>query len=204
MAAPTKKRATYQDVLDAPEHVVAEILNGVLYLSPRPGARHTRATSKLGIEVGASFDGGGRGGPGGWFILDEPELHHGEDIVVPDVAGWRRDRMPAIPDAAYFTLAPDWVCEALSPSTAKLDRAEKLPFYAAFGVPHLWLVDARERTLEVMRLHEGKWLLLGIHRDDQRVRVEPFEALELDLALLWEGVPPLPTRASEGALEYTY
>jgi Uma2 family endonuclease len=203
MAAPTKKRATYQDVLDAPEHVVAEILNGVLYLSPRPGARHTRATSTLGGELCGPFD-RGRGGPGGWFILDEPELHTGEDIVVPDLAGWRRERMPVIPDAAYFTLAPDWVCEALSPSTAKLDRALKLPCYAAFGVQYLWLVDARQRMLEVMRLHEGKWLVLGVHQDDQRVRAEPFEAIELDLALLWEGVPPLPTRASEGALEYTY
>jgi len=201
MAAPTKKRATYQDVLDAPEHLVAEILNGELHVSPRPGARHARATTILTSELVGPFD-RGRGGPGGWFILIEPEIHHEDDIVVPDMAGWRRERIPALPDASYFSLAPDWVCEALSPSTEKFDRAEKLPFYASLGVQHLWLVDARYPTLEVMRLHQGKWLLLGVHCDDQRVRVEPFEAIELDLALLWEGVPPLPTKASEGALEY--
>src|ERR1043165_5917732 len=145
MAAPTKKRATYQDVLDAPEHVVAEILNGELYLSPRPAKPHASVTSGLGGEL-YGFD-RGRGGPGGWLILDEPELHHGDDVVVPDLAGWRRERMAGVDEAAYTTLAPDWVCETLSPSPERLDRKDKLPFYAAFGVRHIWLTSARQRTI---------------------------------------------------------
>ena len=201
MAAPTKKRATYQDVLDAPEHLVAEILNGELHLSPRPGGPHTRVTSALGGALFGPFD-SGRDGPGGWLILDEPELHHRDEIVVPDLAGWRRERMSSVSGAAYFTLAPDWVCEALSRSTEKLDRADKLPFYAAFGVRHVWLISARNRTLEVLRLHEGHWLLVGVHHGDQRVRAEPFDAIELELETLWRDLPPLPTRASEAALEY--
>src|SRR5437016_825432 len=137
MADPAKKRATYEDVLRAPEHVVAEIINGELRLSPRPGKPHARATSSLGIELGGPFD-RGRGGPGGWIILDEPELHLGEEVVVPDLAGWRRERMPTLDEAAYFTLAPDWICEALSKSTEADDRADKLPIYAAAGVEHAW------------------------------------------------------------------
>jgi len=203
MAAPTKKRATYQDVLDAPGHLVAEILNGVLHLSPRPGLRHARATSGLGADLHGPFD-RGRGGPGGWFILDEPELHHGEDIVVPDIAGWRRDRVPVLPDAPFYTIVPDWTCETLSPSTEKLDRADKLPFYASFGVRYVWLVHPRHRTLEVLQLQDdGRWLLT-LYQGDEHVRAQPFDAIELDLSLLWEGLPPLPTRASEGAFEYTY
>jgi Uma2 family endonuclease len=203
MAAPTKKRATYQDVLDAPPHKVAEILNGVLHVSPRPGAPHTSVSSALGGELYNPFQ-RGRGGPGGWVILDEPELHHDDNIVVPDLAGWRRERLPAIPDAAYFTVAPDWVCETLSPSTERIDRIEKLPFYAGFGVRYVWFVHPSLRSLEVMRLQDGKWLVLAIHHEDDRVHAEPFDAIELDLALLWEGLPPLPTRASEDALAYTY
>jgi len=201
MADPAKRRATYQDVLDAPEHQVAEIIGGDLRLSPRPGGPHTRSTSALGYLLGPPFD-FGSGGPGGWIILDEPELHLGADIVVPDLAGWRRERMPEVTGGAYFTLAPDWICEALSRSTAVMDRAEKLPIYAAAGVRHVWLVDAVTRTLEVMRLHEGKWLLLDVHHGDQRVRAEPFDAIELDLSRLWANVAPPPTRASEPASEY--
>jgi Uma2 family endonuclease len=201
MADPAKRRATYQDVLDAPEHLVAEIIGGELRLSPRPAGPHTRVTSNLGYELGPPFD-RGRGGPGGWILLDEPELHLDADILVPDLAGWRRERMPAIPDAAYFTLVPDWVCEALSPSNAVHDRAEKLPIYARAGVGHVWLVDPVQRTLEVMRLHEGKWLLVGVHRGNVRVRAEPFDAIELDVALLWEDLASLPGRVSEPSVAY--
>jgi len=195
----TKKRATYQDILDAPTHTVAEIINGELRVMPRPAPAHASVTSALGGELHAPF-GRGRGGPGGWTILDEPELHHAGDVIVPDLAGWRRERLPVLPSEAYFTLAPDWVCEALSRSTERSDRADKLPFYAAFGVQYVWLVSARNRTVEVMRLHEGKWLLLAIHQGDQRVRAEPFDAIELDLAVLWEMVPP--THVAEPGAEY--
>ena len=127
----------------------------------------------------------GRDGPGGWILLFEPELHLGDDVLVPDFAGWRRERMPQPPRTAAFTLAPDWVCEVLSPSTAVLDRAAKLPVYAREGVQHVWLVDPVLRTLEVFRLHEGRYSLLITHTGKGRVRVEPFEALELELAYLW-------------------
>ena len=180
---PGKRRATYQDVLDAPGHLVAEIVDGELVLSPRPAARHSTVTSALGGELLPPF-GRGRGGPGGWIILDEPELHLHEDIVVPDLAGWRRERMPAVPDEAYFTLAPDWICEVLSRSTEKLDRTRKLGIYARAGVRHAWFVSPLWRTVEVMRLHEGHWLLVAVHATDERARVEPFDAIELDLGSL--------------------
>lgn len=185
-AGPARKQATYADVLAAPSNVVAEVIHGVLYTSPRPASPHTRATSVLGGSLGSSYD-FGRDGPGGWIILDEPELHLGAapDIVVPDIAGWRRERMPEMPDAPFFTLAPDWVCEALSPSTSGIDRGEKMDVYAREGVVHVWLVDATLRMLEVYRLANGAWPRLGTWREDARVRAEPFDAVELDLATLW-------------------
>jgi Uma2 family endonuclease len=200
MAVPTRRRATYQDILDAPEHKVAEIIDGELRLSPRPAGAATSVGSVLGAELYAPF-GRGRGGPGGWIILDEPELHLGEDVLIPDLAGWRRERMPVVENVAGFTLPPDWICEVLSPSTERTDRAEKLPIYASVGVGHAWLVHPRHRTVEVLRLHDGKWLTLAVHRDDQIVRAEPFDAIEIDLANLWAD---LPSRASEPAAEYGY
>ncbi len=200
MAIPTRKRATYADLLAVPRHQVGEIINGELRVMSRPAGPHAGVTSALGGELHAPF-GRGRGGPGGWIILDEPELHVDADIIVPDLAGWRRARMPSIPDAAYFTLAPDWVCESLSRSTERTDRVEKLPIYAAFGVQFVWFLNAQNRTLEVMRLHQGKWLILGVHAEDERVRAEPFEAIELDLAALWADLPP-PARAAETGATY--
>jgi Uma2 family endonuclease len=196
-----KKRATYQDVLDAPEHLVAEIIDGELRLSPRPAGAHTAAASRLGTVIGGPFD-LGNGGPGGWIILDEPELHLAEEIVVPDLAGWRRERLPKVQNDAYFTLAPDWVCEVLSPSTRVHDRAEKLPIYAHAGVGHVWLINPAATTLEIFRRQERDWLLVGIHRGDVRVRAEPFDAIELDLALLWENFAPWGLRANEPRGEY--
>src|SRR6185503_17557356 len=125
-AHPARQRATYEDVLAAPRNRVAEILFGVLHSHPRPAAPHARAASVLGVRLGGPFD-LGEGGPGGWVILDEPEVHLGEHVLVPDLAGWRRERMPALPEAAYFELAPDWVCEVLSPGTQAIDRADKMP-----------------------------------------------------------------------------
>lgn len=180
-----KRRATYEDVLAAPAGTVAELLFGVLYTNPRPAARHTRAASRLGGELDGPFD-RGRGGPGGWILLDEPELHLGDDILVPDLAGWRRERMTRFPyDDAFFTLRPDWVCEVLSPSTAKIDRSDKLAIYAREGVAHAWLLDPIARTLEVLRLENGRWTILGVHGDEAPVRAEPFDAIELSLPSLW-------------------
>ncbi len=184
MASPVKRPATYDDLLRVPSHRVAEIVNGDLHVSPRPAARHARASSALEISVGAPFD-RGLGGPGGWWILFEPELHFGDDVLVPDLAGWRRERMPEIPDVAAFTLEPDWACEVVSPSTERLDRARKMPVYAREGVRHLWLVNPLTRTLEVFRLIDGRWTLLSTHEGTVSFRAEPFDEVELELGLLW-------------------
>jgi Uma2 family endonuclease len=184
MGDPAKRRATYEDLLAVPEHLVAEIINGTLVTMPRPASLHARASSRLGAELDGPFD-RGRGGPGGWILLDEPELHLHGDVLVPDLAGWRRERMPELPDASAFELAPDWICEVLSPSTAATDRAEKLPIYAREQVGHVWLVDPIAKTLEAFHLESGRWVLLGAWRDDAKVRAAPFEAFELELAGLW-------------------
>jgi Uma2 family endonuclease len=186
------KRATYQDVLNAPENKVAEILDGELFLSPRPTPRHAMAQTGLLSALHVPFD-RGLGGPGGWWILTEPELHLGEQVVVPDLAGWRRERMPAMPDEAFFSLAPDWVCEVLSPSTERIDRSRKLRIYAEAGVQHAWLVKPTDHTLEVFRLREGAWTIVAVWEDAAVVRAEPFEAIELGLEPLWAGAPP-PSR----------
>lgn len=186
MAAPAtvKRHATYDDLLKVPQPLVAEIVDGDLYASPRPSPRHARASSIVGVEIGGPFD-RGRGGPGGWWILDEPELHLGPEILVPDVAGWRRERMPALPDTAFFPLAPDWICEIISASTETLDRAHKLPAYAREGVAYAWLINPSNKTLEVYRREDRRWLLLATHEGDGAVRAEPFDAIELELAPLW-------------------
>jgi Uma2 family endonuclease len=169
---PAEKRQTvYEAFLAVPPHRVAEIIHGEL-------------RTKLGAKLDRSFD-EGDGGPGGWLILDEPELRMHGHIVVPDLAGWRRERMPEMPDAPFFELPPDWICEVLSPSTAATDRADKMPIYAETGVRHAWLVDPLQCTLEAFR-HDGTaWRVLGTWRGDARVRVEPFDAMELELAALW-------------------
>ncbi len=178
------RRATYQDVLDAPAHQVAELIDGTLYTHPRPGPAHAVAASVLGGELGPPFH-RGHGGPGGWWIVFEPELHLSEEIVVPDLAGWRRERMPELPDIAYFPLAPDWVCEVLSNSTRTVDLHEKRPLYARKGVRHLWLVDPMNRTLEAFELHEGQWLLIATVKDNEPVSIRPFDAITFSLGDLW-------------------
>jgi Uma2 family endonuclease len=189
MASPIRKRATHDDLRSVPDHLVAEIVAGDLHTSPRPSGRHSVASSGLGGQIWSPFD-RGRGGPGGWWILDEPELHLGDDVLVPDLAGWRRERMPTIPETPHFTLAPDCVCEVLSPTTERFDRVGKLPVYAREGVQHVWLVNPMARTLEVLRLESGRWIAAVTHGGDDPVRAEPFAAIELDLAALWGERPP--------------
>jgi Uma2 family endonuclease len=180
---PEEIEAAFQAV---PPEMVAEILDGELVVMPRPAARHANAASNLEGELYGPFR-RGRGGPGGWLILVEPELHLGPrpDKVVPDLAGWRRARMPELPDVAAFTLAPDWVCEVLSPATEHDDRGRKRRIYARESVGHYWLVDPVERTLEVYRLVEGHWHEVETFEGDAAVRAEPFDAIALDLAALW-------------------
>lgn len=188
MSAPAAKRATYADVLSAPRHLIAELIDGELRLQSRPAKPHAMAATALSEELGPPFK-RGRGGPGGWILLFEPEVHLAADVVVPDLAGWRRERMPAVvADLPYFELAPDWVCEVMSPSTEKYDRTDKLRLYARSSMPWVWLLNPLTHTLEVLRLHEGSWLLHQTFRDDARVRAEPFDAIELDLAILWADV----------------
>ena len=176
--------ATYQDVLDAPENMRAEIIYGQLNLQPQPASPHQRVTSVLGGKLGDPFD-FGDDGPGGWVILDEPELHLGDNIVVPDLAGWRRARMPVMPEAPYFTLAPDWVCEVLSPSTMRRDRVEKRLVYADAGVQHLWHIDPAAKTLEAYELRDGNWVLTHVRSGDDTCDVPPFDAAPFSLGALW-------------------
>ena len=191
------RRATYQDVLDAPPDMVAEVVDGTLHIFDRPAVPHARAGSKLLRYIGAPFD-DGRGGPGGWWILYEPQIHLGEDIVVPDIAGWRRERMPVYPDTAYFTLAPDWVCEVLSPSTRKLDLGGKSAVYAQAGVEYIWFVDPIARSLEAKVLRGGKWVAIATLHDDATVSLPPFEAISFNLGDLWP--PPTIHKAVPGEL----
>lgn len=183
---PARRRATYEDLLKVPDILIAELLDGELITSPRPAFPHARATSVIRGELDP-FDRrpGGSDGPGGWWILFEPELHLGADILVPDLAGWRRERMPVLENVAYSDFAPDWVCEVVSPSTGRLDRVGKMPVYARERVGYIWLVDPLQRTLEVYRLEGQRWVLLSAHGDTEAVRAEPFEAIELDLSRWW-------------------
>ncbi len=183
-AARATRPASYQDVVDAPSNVVAEIVGGELHTHPRPAPLHAYASSRLGVELGNPF-GSGRGGPGGWWIIDEPELHLGGDVLVPDLAGWRRERMPEPPRTAYFTVAPDWACEVLSPSTRALDQGAKRAIYAREKVSYLWFVDPDARTLEAFELQDGRWMLLDTLTGDAEVCLPPFDAVRLSLGELW-------------------
>lgn len=189
MAQPGRRPARYEDLFTLPDNVVGEIVGGELYASPRPAGPHSVAGSSLGGVLIPPFHFGDPG-PGGWWILFEPEVHLGENVLVPDFAGWRRERMPKAPDGPFIELAPDWLCEVLSPSTARLDRVRKLPVYARSGVAHVWLVDPIARTLEVLRL-EGeastmaRWVIAGTFGGDDVVRAEPFDAIDVKLSRLW-------------------
>ena len=184
MSKETKRPATYADIEALPENMVGQIIDGELIAMPRPASPHAVAHSELGGLLLTAFQ-VGQGGPGGWWIVDEPELHFGQDVLVPDIAGWRRERMPQMRRVPYFTLAPDWVCEVLSPSTRTFDLTAKRAAYAAHGVEHLWLVDPEARTLESFRLAAGAWTLAAALADDAEVRLAPFDAVAFPLADLW-------------------
>lgn len=180
-----KRKAAHAAPQAGPSHQVTEWISGELYVSPRPAVPYAVAASELLGELSGPF-GRGRGGPGGWRLWFAPELHLGEDVLVPDVAGWRRERMPRTPRTAALTPVPDWVCEVLSPSTRTLDQTAKLPVYAREGVRHVWWVDPDARTLEVLRLEGSHYRLLATHTGPARLRAEPFESLEWAPSLLWE------------------
>lgn len=183
--APSLQRpATYQDVLDAPPNMTAQIARGRLHLHPRPAMRHARASFRLAGRLDDPFE-NGIGGPGGWYLAIEPELHFGPDVLVPDLAGWRRERMETFPDTAHTDLAPDWVCELLSPGTRRFDLTDKRDLYGLNGVRHLWFVDPQAKTLEVFERRDAAWLLVSALKDDDEVRIAPFEAIGFPLSALW-------------------
>ncbi|MEO1172437.1 MAG: Uma2 family endonuclease [Myxococcota bacterium] len=181
---PARKPATYEDLLAVPDRMVAEIVSGRLHASQRPAPRHSQAASGIGADIYSAYH-RGRGGPGGWWSLGEPELHLGGDVLVPDIAGWRVERLPALPETAYFEVAPNWLCEVLSPSTGRLDRTEKLPAYARQSIQHVWLVDPLQQTLEVFENRNHEWVLIATHAGAETFRAKPFEEVEFELAPLW-------------------
>ena len=192
MSVPKPRPATYADIEALPPHVVGEIAFGVLHTHPRPSPKHGHAAFGVQTELGGPFH-MDRGGPGGWIFQPEPELHLGPHIVVPDVAGWRRERMPRLPKTAYFDTPPDWVCEVLSPSTSRFDRTDKLAIYATFDVKHCWFVDPEARTLEVLALTGGKWLITATFKDADTVIAPPFEVHSFALDVLWAPEGPEAT-----------
>jgi Uma2 family endonuclease len=190
MADPAKKRATYADLEAVPPELVAEIIDGELVTHPRPSPRHGVAATSLAEELTGPFQ-KGRGGPGGWIFIVEPELHLGEDVVVPDLAGWRSERLMLPPDARYVETAPDWVCEVLSPSTQRRDRGAKRRIYGEAGVGHLWFLDPRDQLLEAFVLTGRQWLLAGSWTGADIANAPPFEAVSISLADLWPLDRPL-------------
>ena len=190
MTDASHKPATYADLQAVPEHLVAEILFGHLVAHPRPATKHGYAATSLADELVSPFH-KGRGGPGGWAFVSEEELHLGPHITVPGIAGWRRERLPAgWDDGAFIDIAPDWICEIISPSTEKYDKGDKRRIYALYGVQHLWHLDPRARTLEVFVLQDMNWLLTHTFVEREDVSTLPFSELTFSLDLLWPFDPP--------------
>lgn len=193
MSDPARRPAKYEDLYGLPENATGEIIDGELIVTPGRSRKHVYAGSSLGALVGPSYQFGHGGGPGGWIILIEPEIALGANILVPDLAGWRRERFPQAEETNWIAVVPDWVCEILSPGTLRVDKVKKMPLYAAHGVCHLWLVDPLARRLDAFELDAGRWVLLGTFVDDDKVAAEPFAQVEIDLACLWLGYePPSP------------
>lgn len=185
MSEAAKKRALYDDLCRIPEGTRGEIINGELIVTPRPSRRHTLTTTLLGTRVTSSYHYGEGGGPGGWIIIIEPEIGLGEDILVPDLAGWKQERFPVSEPHNWISAPPDWVCEVLSPGTVGKDKIRKMLVYARHEIPFAWVIDPLEKTLEVYRLELKRWVVSGLHGEKDKVRAEPFMELEIDLNDLW-------------------
>jgi Uma2 family endonuclease len=186
MSAPAKKRATYEDLNGIPENMTGEIIDGELWVTPRPSREHVNASSSVGYKIGPPYQ-FGEGGPGGWIILIESEIKLGENILVPDLAGWRKERFPVGEEHNWISVAPNWVCEVLSPGTLRKDRVTKMSFYLEHAIAYYWLIDPAARTLEVLRFEDGKWVIAGVYEEDDRMRAEPFQEIEINLGDLWLG-----------------
>ncbi|MFO1173072.1 MAG: Uma2 family endonuclease [Hyphomicrobiaceae bacterium] len=189
MADPAEKHASYADIEALPPNVVGEIIFGSLVTHPRPVQWHGAAAGALNVALGAPYQ-FGSGGPGGWVFIPEPELHLGPHVIVPDLGGWLRERMTEPPSKGWHEVAPDWVCEILSPGTERHDKGAKRTIYATYGVNHLWQVDPRLKSLEVFRRQDNGWLLTGTFFENDDVNAEPFTELTFPLGRLWPLDPP--------------
>ena len=184
MGEPAKMKAEYDDLYILPDNMVGEIIDGELIATPRPSRKHAKAAFSLSSELGPPYD-LGRGGPGGWVFLMEPEIKFAENILVPDLAGWKKGRFPVSEEHNWISVPPDWVCEILSAGTLRLDKMKKMPLYARHGVPHLWLIDPAVKTLDVFRLESEKWVVAGFFTEKDVVRAEPFQEIEIELGHFW-------------------
>ena len=185
MPEAAKRGAVYEDLYGIPEGTVGEIINGELIVGPRPSRQHGFSAYALGGELLPPYQFGRGGGPGGWVIIGEPEIKFGEHYLVPDIAGWRRERFPEAEETNWISAAPDWISEILSPGTVRVDRIKKTTIYAEHGVPYLWFIDPMAKTLEVFKLEARGWLLRSVFGDSDKVRAEPFVDIEIDLKNLW-------------------
>jgi Uma2 family endonuclease len=193
MSAPARvldRPKTWEDLEAVPEGFIGEIVGGELEFVPRPNAPHGRTQAKLSGLVLGPFD-LGAGGPGGWEIRIEPRIRFTSEIRVPDIAGWRAERFEE-PETGPFVVVPDWVCEILSTDTARTDRTAKRELYARHGVRHYWIVDPEAQTVEIHRLEGKFWVVAATFGGDERVRAEPFDAIEIDLSVLWMPRKPEP------------
>ncbi|MHC1727161.1 MAG: Uma2 family endonuclease [Syntrophobacteraceae bacterium] len=190
MAETATKKATYNDLYGIPENMTGEIINGELVVTPRPSRKHVYTASAVEMKIGLPYQFGEGGGPGGWIILLEPEIGLGEHTLVPDLAGWKAERYPEEEPHNWISVCPDWVCEVLSPNTQRIDKMQKMPLYARYGVPHLWLIDPVAKTLDVFRLKSGEWVVAGLFVEGAKMRAEPFAEIEIDLNDLWQESRP--------------
>ncbi|MDR3566965.1 MAG: Uma2 family endonuclease [Syntrophobacteraceae bacterium] len=185
MADLAGKKATYEDLFDIPENMTGEIINGKLIVTPRPSPKHMVSTSALGAKIVPRYQFGEGGGPGGWLIVFEVEVRLGENTIVPDLAGWRKERFPKKLETNWIEVAPDWICEVLSPRTALRDRTEKMKIYAEHRVGYVWLIDPLNMTLEVFELKSSALVPAGVFGAKAKARIEPFTEIIIDLADLW-------------------
>ncbi|MEM5787457.1 MAG: Uma2 family endonuclease [Syntrophobacteraceae bacterium] len=193
MSELAKEKATYEDLYKIPDNLIGEIIDGELIVTPRPSRKHVICTTALGALVTAPYQFGQGNGPGGWIFAIEPEIGLGEQILVPDLAGWKRERFPVEEDHNWISAAPDWVCEILSPSTFRIDKVKKMPIYAHHGVAHIWLIDPVAMTMDAFGLESGRWVLLGSFAENDKVRAEPFQEIEIHLGTLWLESPQSPS-----------
>jgi Uma2 family endonuclease len=182
--------ATYDDILALPEGILGQIIDGVLYTNPRPAGKHAYAATKINSSIDPSFGSRSGGGPGGWVFLFEPQLRLlGKQDVIPDIAGWKIDRLSdeelSLLSGNRIEINPHWVCEIISPSSVRMDKVLKATLYAECAIEYYWLVDPDQKTLEVRRLEKGQWLVVKTFEGTEKVRAEPFEAIEIDLGSFW-------------------